>query len=156
LTETKSLKSILSEDGGASCGFPKSLAAGTDAGLGPLTTTFKDFLFNMWKQKGGTIAPRDLFTQIARKWKVFRGFRQQDSQELMRYLFDGIKHEELDMIKRFLSEEGSSKDETMEEAKEVESAGSEEKKELKFVPFIDSCFSGKLVSVIVCDACKKV
>ncbi|KAG0372525.1 Ubiquitin carboxyl-terminal hydrolase 16, partial [Mortierella sp. AD032] len=155
LTETKSLRSILSEDGGALSGFPKSLAVGTDAGLGPLTTAFKDFLFTMWKQQGGTISPRDLFTQIAKKWKVFRGFRQQDSQELMRYLFDGIKLEELDMIKRHLSEEGGSQDEKAEEDKEGESAGSEEKKEPRFVPFIDSCFSGKLVSVIVCDACKK-
>ncbi|KAF9911021.1 Ubiquitin carboxyl-terminal hydrolase 16 [Linnemannia zychae] len=155
LTETKSLRSILSEDGGTSSGSPKSLAAGTDAGLGPLTTAFKIFLFNMWKQKGGTIAPRDLFTQIARKWKVFRGFRQQDSQELMRYLFDGIKHEELDMIKRHFSEEERSQKEETEEAKEGESTGSVEKKEPQFVPFIDSCFSGKLVSVIVCDACKK-
>ncbi|KAG9070622.1 Ubiquitin carboxyl-terminal hydrolase 16 [Linnemannia hyalina] len=158
LAETKSLKSILSEDGRASSGFPKSLAASTDAGLGPLTTTFKVFLFTMWKHQGGTIAPRDLFTQIAKKWKLFRGFRQQDSQELMRYLFDGIKHEELDMIKRHLSEEGGGQDDKAEEAKdeeEEESAGSDEKKDPKFIPFIDSCFSGKLVSVIVCDACKK-
>ncbi|KAG0293245.1 Ubiquitin carboxyl-terminal hydrolase 16 [Linnemannia gamsii] len=155
LTETKSLRSILSEDGGVSSGFAKSLAASTDAGLGPLTTTFKEFLFTMWKQQGGTIAPRDLFTQIAKKWKVFRGFRQQDSQELMRYLFDGIKHEELDLIKRHLSEEGGSQDEKADEAKDEKPAGSDEKKEPKFVPFIDSCFSGNLVSVIVCDACKK-
>ncbi|KAG0278720.1 Ubiquitin carboxyl-terminal hydrolase 16 [Linnemannia exigua] len=155
LTETKSLRSILSEDGGVSGGFSKSLAAGTDAGLGPLTTAFKDFLFTMWKQQGSTVAPRDLFAQIARKWKVFRGFRQQDSQELMRYLFDGIKHEELDMIKRHLSEEVGSQDEKAEGDKEGECAVSEDKKEPKFVPFIDSCFSGKLVSVIVCDACKK-
>ncbi|KAF9929367.1 Ubiquitin carboxyl-terminal hydrolase 16 [Linnemannia zychae] len=158
LTETKSLKSILSEDEGVSNGFPNSLAASTDAGLGPLTMNFKYFLFNMWKQRGGTIAPRDLFTQISKKWKVFRGFRQQDSQELMRYLFDGIKNEELDMIKRYLSEEGNGESEkSQEETKEnkkKESAGSDDKK-TKFVPFIDSCFSGKLVSVIVCDACKK-
>jgi len=77
----------------------------------------------------------------------------------MRYLFDGIKHEELDMIKRYLSEEGGSQDDKAEETKEEkeeESAGLDEKKEPMFVPFIDSCFSGKLVSVIVCDACKKV
>ncbi|CAO3575068.1 unnamed protein product [Mortierella alpina] len=105
LTETKSLKSILSENDTKTMAFPKSLAASTDAGLGPLTTNFKDFLHTMWKQQGGTVAPRDLFTQIAKKWKVFRGFRQQDSQELMRYLFDGIKQEELDLIKRQLAEE---------------------------------------------------
>ncbi|KAG0045043.1 hypothetical protein BGZ83_009717 [Gryganskiella cystojenkinii] len=105
LTETKSLKAILSEDETAYSVFPTSLAARTDAGLGPLTLNFKEFLQMMWKQQGGKVSPRELFSQIARKWKVFRGMRQQDSQELMRYLFDGIKQEEMDLFKRQLAEE---------------------------------------------------
>ncbi|KAF9561741.1 Ubiquitin carboxyl-terminal hydrolase 16 [Mortierella alpina] len=155
LTETKSLKTILSEDNTRTMVFPKSLAASTDAGLGPLTTNFKDFLHTMWKQQGGTVAPRDLFTQIAKKWKVFRGFRQQDSQELMRYLFDGIKQEELDLIKRQLAEERGGGDVNEPQGKELAHEASTEKEPTKYAPFIDSCFSGKLVSVIVCDACKK-
>ncbi|KAF9288315.1 Ubiquitin carboxyl-terminal hydrolase 16 [Mortierella alpina] len=155
LTETKSLKSILSDDEAKKMVFPKSLAADTDVGLGPLTTNFKDFLHTMWKQQGGTVAPRDLFTQIAKKWKVFRGFRQQDSQELMRYLFDGIKQEELDLIKRQLAEERGGGDSNEPNGKEIVREAVTEKEEVKYVPFIDSCFSGKLVSVIVCDACKK-
>ncbi|KAF8985531.1 Ubiquitin carboxyl-terminal hydrolase 16 [Entomortierella lignicola] len=173
LTETKALKCILSENENDALCFPSSLAAKTDAGLGPLTINLKEFLRTMWKQQGGTVSPRELFMQIAKKWKVFKGFRQQDSQELMRYLFDGVKQEEIDMIKRQLSEEAgegednhnntkangttSVADEVLNDDKEsmptnVDTAIEEPP---KYVPFIDSCFSGKLVSVIVCYACKK-
>ncbi|KAG0039905.1 Ubiquitin carboxyl-terminal hydrolase 16 [Podila clonocystis] len=166
LTETKSLKSILSEDQEPQPNLPTSLAARTDAGLGPLTSTFKTFLETMWRQQGATVAPRELFMQISRKWKVFRGFRQQDSQELMRYLFDGIKQEELDLIKRQLADEkgdqaeveAETETEAEADAEKVENqtgAVAETKEAPKYVPFIDTCFSGKLVSVIVCDACKK-
>jgi len=96
----------------------------------------------MWKQQGGIVAPKDLFTQIAKKWKVFRGFQEQDSQELMRHLLDGIRQEELDLIKK--------------QAGATSSDDPDAASSLKYAPFIDSCFSGKLVSVIVCDACKKV
>ncbi|KAF9427413.1 Ubiquitin carboxyl-terminal hydrolase 16 [Podila epigama] len=170
LVETKSLKKTLCEGNNeesepAAALYPISLATRTDAGLGPLTTTFKLFLETMWKQQGSTVAPRDLFMQICKKWKVFRGFRQQDSQELMRYLFDGIKQEELDMIKRQLAEENGTdasesavekKDECNDDEKVDNSLSvSTDAKVTKYVPFIDTCFSGKLVSVIVCDACKK-
>ncbi|KAF9580522.1 Ubiquitin carboxyl-terminal hydrolase 16 [Lunasporangiospora selenospora] len=160
LSETKSLKDILSTDESRYNAFAESLAARTDAGLGPLTSTFKDLLESMNKQKGSTIAPRDLFLQITRKWKMFRGFRQQDSHELMRYLFDGIKQEEMDIIKRKLADEAPSETKTEQEKANGKENGSKEEKNNveeapKFIPFIDSCFSGKLVSVIVCDTCKK-
>ncbi|KAF9433932.1 Ubiquitin carboxyl-terminal hydrolase 16 [Entomortierella beljakovae] len=171
LAETNSLKKILSDKDIDTNHFPNSLAAKTDTGLGPLTTNFKALLHTMWKQQGGTITPKELFTQIGKKWKVFRGFRQQDSQELMRYLFDGIKQEELDMIKRQLSEETGTSGGTDEsesnklDPKTAESADNsvDSKKPTadeiggasKYIPFIDTCFSGKLVSVIVCDTCKK-
>ncbi|KAG0262052.1 Ubiquitin carboxyl-terminal hydrolase 16 [Mortierella polycephala] len=145
LAETRSLRTILSE--ADHIDFPASLSARRDTGLGPLTTTFKDFLFTMWKQQGGIVTPRDLFTQIAKKWKVFQGFREQDSQELMRHLLDGIRQEELDLIKK--EAEIASSTSAASVAKNEDSTPS------TYVPFIDSCFSGKLVSVIVCDACKK-
>ncbi|KAG0230379.1 hypothetical protein B0O80DRAFT_449477 [Mortierella sp. GBAus27b] len=141
LTETKSLRAILSEKDHS--GFPPSFAARTDTGLGPLTTTFKDFLFTMWKQQGGTVSPRDLFTQIAKKWRVFRGFKEQDSQELMRHLFDGIREEEKDLIKKKVAGDATSPSDDSNTSP------------TKFRPFIDSCFAGKLVSVIVCHSCKK-
>ncbi|KAF9931221.1 Ubiquitin carboxyl-terminal hydrolase 16 [Modicella reniformis] len=144
MTETKTLRTIFTEKDHPT--FPPSLAAGTDTGLGPLTTTFKDFLFTMWKQQGGIVTPRDLFAQIAKKWRAFRGFREQDSQELMRHLFDGIREEEKDLIKKRSAGESTAST-SPSEAVATSSA--------KYMPFIDSCFAGKLVSVIVCHSCKK-
>ncbi|KAF9091316.1 Ubiquitin carboxyl-terminal hydrolase 16 [Mortierella sp. AD031] len=155
LVETKSLREILLPDNNNNNNHSsnKSLSATTRTGLGPLTTTFKDFLFTMWKQQGGTVKPRDLFRQITNKWETFRGRQEQDSQELMRHLFDGIRQEEADLIeKRVAAEEqqsgrlgGDQKSKTAETALTPP----------KYVPFIDTCFSGKFVSVIVCGACKK-
>ncbi|KAF9908777.1 Ubiquitin carboxyl-terminal hydrolase 45 [Linnemannia zychae] len=147
LVETKSLREVLSDSNSHSS---KSIAATTRVGLGPLTTTFKDFLFTMWKQNGGTVTPRDLFTQIAKKWKIFRGFREQDSQELMRHLLEGIREEEADLIKKRVAE--VDQPQTGEDFKAEETPTTAPP---KYTPFIDTCFSGKLVSVIVCDACKK-
>ncbi|KAI8601182.1 hypothetical protein EDD21DRAFT_114440 [Dissophora ornata] len=147
LTETRSLKVILGDKNQSE--LPTSLSAITEKGLGPLTTTFKDFLFTMWKQQGGIVTPRDLFMQIAKKWKVFRGFREQDSQELMRHLFDGIRLEEVDLIKKKVAGESASS------SSELDATSSHDESP-KYVPFIDSCFSGKLASVIVCQSCKKV
>ncbi|KAF9110675.1 Ubiquitin carboxyl-terminal hydrolase 16 [Mortierella sp. AM989] len=151
LAETRSLKTILTEK--SQSDFPKSLSASTEGGLGPLTTTFKDVLFTMWKQQGGIVTPRDLFTQIAKKWRVFRGFREQDSQELMRHLFDGIRLEEVDLIKKKkIADEESL---ASSASKDAVAGGEHDVSSSKYVPFIDSCFSGKLVSVIVCQSCKK-
>ncbi|KAG0044616.1 hypothetical protein BGZ83_010158 [Gryganskiella cystojenkinii] len=147
LIETQSLRSIFSESDRAN--FPPSLSIATDKGLGPLTTVFKDFLSTMWKQQGGTVTPRDLFTQIAKKWKVFRGFQEQDSQELMRHLLDGIRQEELDLIKKRTAIENDPSTSACPSGVDLSTS------KLDYIPFIDSCFSGKLVSVIVCDACKK-
>ena len=65
--------------------------------VGPLTDAFKEFLHEMWRSRNTVVSPRDLFSQISKKWQQFRGWRQQDSQELMRFLFDGIKIEELEV-----------------------------------------------------------
>lgn len=71
----------------------------TENDAGPLTNAFKEFLREMWRTRDDTIAPRELFNQISKKWSQFRGWRQQDSQELMRFLFDGIKSEEIEVGK---------------------------------------------------------
>jgi ubiquitin C-terminal hydrolase len=65
--------------------------------VGPLTDAFKEFLREMWRTSDTVVVPRDLFAQISKKWQQFRGWRQQDSQELMRFLFDGVKSEELEV-----------------------------------------------------------
>ncbi|GES91448.1 ubiquitin carboxyl-terminal hydrolase 16 [Rhizophagus clarus] len=142
----------------------KCIAAKEDGenDAGPLTNAFKEFLREMWRTREDTVAPRELFNQISKKWQQFRGWRQQDSQELMRFLFDGIKSEELELIRKLQlqSQEPEDEDEEiMDDSVDEEDLESHEiytKKEVneKYVSFIDACFGGKLVSVIVCDVCK--
>ncbi|RIA80743.1 hypothetical protein C1645_881985 [Glomus cerebriforme] len=128
--------------------------AATQGDVGPLTNAFKDFLREMWRTRDDSVAPRELFNQISKKWQQFRGWRQQDSQELMRFLFDGVKSEELELIRKLQplkpqDEEmiNDSEDENHEDYMKRKSVG-------KYVSFIDACFGGRLVSVIVCDVCK--
>ncbi|CAG8574886.1 2520_t:CDS:10, partial [Racocetra persica] len=131
-------------------------AAKEDEYVGPLTDAFKKFLKVIWAQQGGIVTPRDLFTEIARKWKEFRGWRQQDSQELMRLMFDSIKSEEFEFIKKIPHEdkEEEPKTEDRELVKEQDDSSSEKSLQQKPESFIDVCFGGRLVSVIVCDTCK--
>ncbi|CAG8562139.1 7742_t:CDS:10 [Acaulospora morrowiae] len=121
--------------------------------VGPLTNAFKEFLSVMWEGEREIVSPRDLFDQITRKWSQFRGWRQQDSQELMRFLFDGIKSEELELIKRVSKKKNE--DQLSDQGTDDENNTSEEKPPpQEFVSFIDACFGGKLASVIVCKTCR--
>ncbi|CAG8460639.1 11416_t:CDS:2 [Acaulospora morrowiae] len=121
--------------------------------VGPLTNTFKEFLSVMWEGEREVVSPRDLFDQITRKWSQFRGWRQQDSQELMRFLFDGIKSEELELIKRVSKKKNE--DQLSDQGTDDENNTSKEKSPpQEFVSFIDACFGGKLASVIVCKTCR--
>ncbi|CAG8538056.1 10276_t:CDS:10 [Dentiscutata erythropus] len=125
--------------------------------VGPLTDAFKKFLEIMWRQQGGMVTPRELFSEIARKWQQFRGWRQQDSQELMRFMFDGIKCEEFEFIKKIQPRETKEEEITTEDnelSREQDDSSSEKSLQQKPESFIDMCFGGKLVSVIVCDTCK--
>ncbi|ORX94374.1 cysteine proteinase [Basidiobolus meristosporus CBS 931.73] len=101
--------------------------------FGPLNTSMRGMLTSMWTQKGSVVKPVEFFSMIAKKWKQFKGFHQQDSHELMRYLFDGLREEQIKSTRR--GDQGT---------------------ETKSVSIIDDCFGGKLVSLIVCDTCKSV
>jgi len=111
---------------------------------GQLTDSFVHFLKNMHeklknaeeKQKQEiklsqeVVKPFELFNQIASKWTQYRGYRQQDSHELLRHLLDGIRDEQIKALK--------------------------EKGEEKKKTFIDEIFGGKLVNCIICDTCKLI
>ena len=60
-----------------------------------LSSSFMQTMQSIWEHSGGSFNPSDLFGRITRKWKQFKGFRQQDSHELMRFLIDGMKEEQL-------------------------------------------------------------
>ncbi|CAG8554202.1 747_t:CDS:10 [Funneliformis mosseae] len=136
--------------------------AATEDNVDDLTDAFKKFLLQMWRAQDSIVAPRELFSEISRKWQQFRGWRQQDSQELMRFLFDGIKSEELKLIKRYSSKPSKKRDQEIcmsydedhSDDERSEDSDDEKQDDKKYESFIDACFGGKLVSVIVCDVCK--
>ncbi|KAL7983554.1 hypothetical protein Chor_000430 [Crotalus horridus] len=61
----------------------------------PLTLAMCQFLAEMQETKKGSVIPRELFSQICKKATRFKGYQQQDSQELLRYLLDGMRTEEI-------------------------------------------------------------
>lgn len=65
---------------------------------GQLATEFGDLLTKMWNTTLDTVSP-DAFKSIVGKWAPqFKGYRQHDSQEFLRFLLDGL-HEELNRVK---------------------------------------------------------
>uniref|UniRef100_A0A3B3CX51 Ubiquitin carboxyl-terminal hydrolase n=1 Tax=Oryzias melastigma TaxID=30732 RepID=A0A3B3CX51_ORYME len=61
---------------------------------GSLTLAMCHLLNEIQLSKKGVVTPRELFTQVCKKAPRFKGFQQQDSQELLRYLLDGMRAEE--------------------------------------------------------------
>ncbi|XP_070263412.1 ubiquitin carboxyl-terminal hydrolase 16 isoform X4 [Myotis yumanensis] len=96
---------------------------------GPLTLAMSQFLSEMQETSKGIVTPKELFSQVCKKAVRFRGYQQQDSQELLRYLLDGMRAEEHQV--------------NYEKKKSVPS-------------FVDRIFGGELTSTIMCDECRTV
>uniref|UniRef100_A0A915BR66 Ubiquitin carboxyl-terminal hydrolase n=1 Tax=Parascaris univalens TaxID=6257 RepID=A0A915BR66_PARUN len=69
---------------------------------GPLNEHFAYFLRDF--RMGRAIHPSSLFSEIAKKAPRFRGWAQQDAHELLRYLLDGLRSEELSRYKEAISD----------------------------------------------------
>ncbi|XP_059588253.1 ubiquitin carboxyl-terminal hydrolase 45 isoform X3 [Alligator mississippiensis] len=61
---------------------------------GPLTSAMFLFLHSMREAGKGPLSPKILFSQLCQKAPRFKGFQQQDSQELLHYLLDAMRTEE--------------------------------------------------------------
>ncbi|NWU20201.1 UBP16 hydrolase, partial [Dyaphorophyia castanea] len=61
---------------------------------GPLTLAMHQFVTEMQETKKGVVTPKELFAQVCKKAIRFKGYQQQDSHELLRYLLDGMRTEE--------------------------------------------------------------
>ncbi|XP_073087543.1 ubiquitin carboxyl-terminal hydrolase 16 isoform X3 [Manis javanica] len=121
---------------------------------GPLTLAMSHFLNEMQETKKGIVTPKELFSQVCKKAVRFKGYQQQDSQELLRYLLDGMRAEEHQRVsKGILKAFGNSTEKLDEELKNK--VKDYEKK--KAVPsFVDRIFGGELTSTIMCDECRTV
>jgi ubiquitin C-terminal hydrolase len=105
---------------------------------GPLTMSLRKLFLetNGGEDCKGVLSPKKLFGNICSKAPQFRGYQQQDSHELLRYLLDGLNMEESSARK-------------LKQADSDKGGGSD-----TAVPtLVDSMFSGRLSSVISCLEC---
>ncbi|XP_048121050.1 ubiquitin carboxyl-terminal hydrolase 16 [Alosa alosa] len=122
---------------------------------GSLTLSMWQLLNEIQETKKGVVTPRELFTQVCKKAARFKGFQQQDSQELLRYLLDGMRAEEIKRFKAGISEalKSSGKNADSEESKTL-MKNYEKNGTLK--NFVDQVFGGEMTSTVMCKECKTV
>ncbi|KAG8450269.1 hypothetical protein GDO86_002790 [Hymenochirus boettgeri] len=119
---------------------------------GPLTLAMWQFLTEMQDTKKGVVTPKELFNQVCKKAVRFKGYQQQDSQELLRYLLDGMRGEEVQRISLAMCKalHGTSEEE------EVKKKVKECEKRRVIPNFVDCLFGGELTSTIMCEECHTV
>ncbi|XP_007428833.1 ubiquitin carboxyl-terminal hydrolase 45 [Python bivittatus] len=122
---------------------------------GSLTSAMLLFLHSMKDSGKGPLSPKILFNQLCQKAPRFKGFQQQDSQEVLHYLLDAMRIEETKRIqaailKAFNNPTAKTADE--ETKRKVKAYGREGVK----MNFIDRIFVGELTSTIMCEECENI
>ncbi|XP_032194861.1 ubiquitin carboxyl-terminal hydrolase 45 isoform X1 [Mustela erminea] len=122
---------------------------------GPLTSALLVFLHSMKETEKGPLSPKVLFNQLCQKAPRFKGFQQQDSQELLHYLLDAVRTEETkriqaSILKAFNNPTTKTADE--DTRKKVKAYGREGVK----MNFIDRIFIGELTSTVMCEECANI
>ncbi|XP_051635716.1 ubiquitin carboxyl-terminal hydrolase 16 isoform X2 [Manacus candei] len=120
----------------------------------PLTLAMHQFLTEMQETKKGVVTPKELFAQVCKKAIRFKGYQQQDSHELLRYLLDGMRAEEIQQIsvgilKALTESNKQNEEELKKKIKEYE-------KKNGIQSFVDRIFGGELTSTIMCEECRTV
>ncbi|XP_022426512.1 ubiquitin carboxyl-terminal hydrolase 16 isoform X5 [Delphinapterus leucas] len=121
---------------------------------GPLTLAMSQFLNEMQETKKGIVTPRELFSQVCKKAVRFKGYQQQDSQELLRYLLDGMRAEERQRVSKGILKAFGNSTEKLDE--ELKNKVKEYEKKKSVPSFVDRVFGGELTSTIMCDECRTV
>ncbi|MQM22359.1 hypothetical protein Taro_055410 [Colocasia esculenta] len=119
-----------------------------DQAMGPLTMALRKLFV---ETSGGTdtdyksrITPSNLFGCVCSKAPQFRGYQQQDSHELLRYLLDGLCTEESTSRKLHAN---CHKDKTATESDKERTASD------SVATFVDAIFGGQLSSTVCCMDC---
>ncbi|VDM96544.1 unnamed protein product [Thelazia callipaeda] len=119
---------------------------------GPLNKVFANFLRDF--KAGKTVNPLDLFTEISKRAPRFRGWSQQDAHELLRYLLDGLRTEELtrykEAITRYIK---TAKDENQNYTDEYLALLTKGMLKACGRPLIDAVFGGTLLQTVKCCEC---
>ncbi|XP_018100395.1 ubiquitin carboxyl-terminal hydrolase 16 isoform X2 [Xenopus laevis] len=131
---------------------PKILEVNLEQQPGPLTLAMWQFLTEMHETKKGVVTPKELFSQVCKKAIRFKGYQQQDSQELLRYLLDGMRGEEIQRVTLAMSKSLQS---TLDE-EEIKKIVKDYEKRRTIPNFVDCLFGGELTSTIMCEECHTV
>ncbi|XP_023659927.1 ubiquitin carboxyl-terminal hydrolase 4 [Paramormyrops kingsleyae] len=119
---------------------------------GEIAEAYADLVKQMWQSHSSHVAPRMFKTQVGRFAPQFSGYQQQDSQELLAFLLDGL-HEDLNRVKKkpyvALSDADGRPDEVV--AKEAWT-----NHRLRNDSIIVDIFHGLFKSTLVCPECSKI
>ncbi|XP_056131407.1 ubiquitin carboxyl-terminal hydrolase 4 isoform X2 [Lampris incognitus] len=119
---------------------------------GEIAESYADLVKQMWLSRSSYVAPRTFKTQVGRFAPQFSGYQQQDSQELLAFLLDGL-HEDLNRVKKkpylALRDAEGRPDEIV--AKEAWT-----NHRLRNDSIIVDIFHGLFKSTLVCPECSKV
>ncbi|XP_057899215.1 ubiquitin carboxyl-terminal hydrolase 16 isoform X3 [Melospiza georgiana] len=121
---------------------------------GPLTLAMHQFVTEMQETKKGVVTPKELFAQVCKKAVRFKGYQQQDSHELLRYLLDGMRAEEIQQINIGILKALS--DSSKQNEEELKKKIKEYEKKKGIQSFVDRIFGGELTSTIMCEECRTV
>lgn len=109
--------------------------------VGPITMAFKKLVVETRSvvDSKGVISPKGLFGAICAKASQFRGYQQQDSHELLRYLLSGLELEEINARK--MEKDGSDEGDN----------GKADNKSV--ITFVEQIFGGYTSSTVRCSDC---
>ncbi|CAD5120351.1 DgyrCDS8925 [Dimorphilus gyrociliatus] len=122
---------------------------------GNLTQALASFLRDMQHQKGHVLTPNILFGNVCKKAPKFKGYQQQDSHELLRYLWDGVKAEEIKRVqsavclKLNIGEKKKSGQLTPNMKSLVKYYGRQARHTI-----VDNIFGGLFISTVTCEECQ--
>ncbi len=119
---------------------------------GEIARAFGEMIKNMWSGRYTYIVPRNFKMAVGRFSSTFLGYQQQDSQELLTFLLDGL-HEDLNRIKKkpyIEMEDGGNRPDD-----EIATEAWENHKKRNDSVILD-LFQGLLKSTVVCPECPKI
>ena len=122
---------------------------------GQVAEAFGQLIERLWASSGSSVAPREFKQALSRFAPQFSGYGQQDTQELLAFLLDGV-HEDLNRIKK----------KPATSAPDWEGGGDKELVEMAQTCWdqyrsrndsvIVDLFQGQYRSTVVCPECDKV
>ncbi|KAG9084374.1 hypothetical protein FS749_005277 [Ceratobasidium sp. UAMH 11750] len=111
--------------------------------------SFEDEIIDARQVGKSYLDPMTLLGPIAAEYDQYRGDRQHDAHELLRHFLDGMRMEEMDIIKRRNPPPAPS---TSSGPDPTAASMPEDSR----MPFTDMVFGGTLASILVCEGCNHI